>query len=417
MLKARHEILFFCLIIVAPILFQIFFSSTPVLLHSHVKYPQSRSNVGNTYLWHKKANAKERLSICALGGSMTAGHGAGGRNFSWFSYLRKHIGPSHKYTNLASPGTGSSYAVSTFFRKFTSYDYDVIFVEYALNDPHIEEEDCDSRMNVLKSFEALVRSIRIYMPNAALIIIEGFRQSKPPRRGFASGQNSHDIIAKYYELPSVSIRDAVWHQYFRDMEANRTTSLTEAWPRNLGNHPSALGQALIADIIFDQWKIVKSQPPTCDRDFPLLPPLYAGEMREYQMQYIFDSPTVDPSYFSVLTTNGWTHVIEAKAKPGYICNDKLNNEFTIRNISACGQELVIGYLRSYSQIGNANVSITDSFHRILDSYELIGMWDVSKGSQVAFNTHNLPDNSYSVTIRMVAAEDRRKFKLTSIACT
>jgi hypothetical protein len=87
--------------------------------------------------------------------------------------------------------------------------------------------------------------------------------------GFMSGQNYHDIVSKYYEIPVISIRVALWHEYF---ESRERSPLWQASPREK-SHPSRKGQYLIADIVAMELMAFRRDPPTLLRDrklFPLL---------------------------------------------------------------------------------------------------------------------------------------------------
>ena len=77
-------------------------------------------------------------------------------------------------------------------------------VEAAMNDDDVCNS-CrySSESEVSTQFEQLVCGIRLVLPQAAIIIVEAFRQSKAPRNGFTSGQNQHDTISKYYDSQSL----------------------------------------------------------------------------------------------------------------------------------------------------------------------------------------------------------------------
>ena len=156
-------------------------------------------------------------------------------------------------------------------------------IEAAMNDDNVCD-DCrySSESEVTTQFEALVRGIRLILPQTAVLIVEAFRQSKAPRNGFTSGQNQHDIISKYYELPGISIRDAIWHDYDEDIRNNQTTTLTRAFPQKgrderqdwSGAHPAREGQQLIADIIAHELCRFRKEAPSSKHERNLLPPLF-----------------------------------------------------------------------------------------------------------------------------------------------
>eukprot|EP00956_Cyclotella_meneghiniana_P027847 scaffold63518_cov42-Cyclotella_meneghiniana.AAC.1 len=222
----------------------------------------SRSNTGNTYRLHEVLQYRKdntMVKVLIMGGSLTAGQEVGGKNNSWASMLANITELSHlNITNRAQGATGTVNHVQNLGTLLDPFDWDIVMIEAALNDDDV----CDncrysSESDVTLNFEQLVRSIRLLIPQSAIVIVEAFRQSKAPRNGFTSGQNQHDVISKYYELPVISIRDAIWHDYDEDIRNNRKSPLTEAFPQRGqdnrkfwgGSHPAPEGQKLICDIV------------------------------------------------------------------------------------------------------------------------------------------------------------------------
>ena len=147
---------------------------------------------------------------------------------------------------------------------------DIILLEYALNDDDVGEGlRYSTAGEVSVTFERLIRSIRTLLPSTAVVVTEAFRQSTGLHMGFLSGQNYHDIVSKYYELPVISIREALWHEYF---ELKEKSQLWQVFPSGM-SHPSREGQRLIADIIAREIMSFRNKPPILTRDRPLLPPL------------------------------------------------------------------------------------------------------------------------------------------------
>ena len=146
-------------------------------------------------------------NVLVLGGSVTAGHGVGGKKNSWPSFLPYNV------VNRAVGGTGSNYAVANFKTLTKGSDWNIIMLEYAVNDDDVGVKiRYANELSVTLAFETLVRLIRVNFPEAMIIVVELFRPIKK-FHGFISGQVCHDVISKYYELAVISVRDMIWHDY------------------------------------------------------------------------------------------------------------------------------------------------------------------------------------------------------------
>jgi hypothetical protein len=101
--------------------------SLPVLL--------SRSNTGNTFRVHQALNLEQPAKVLVLGGSLTVGHDAGGMEHAWPALLSREncIGVG-LVENRGKASTGSNYALANIQTLLSPFDWDIILLEYALND-------------------------------------------------------------------------------------------------------------------------------------------------------------------------------------------------------------------------------------------------------------------------------------------
>jgi hypothetical protein len=196
----------------------------------------------NAGAMHWPANPK---NILVLGGSVTAGGDVGGKKHAWPMYVTG----IPTILNRAVGGTGSNYAFAEIDTLTRGQSWDIIMLEYAVNDDDIGVgKRYGNGVHVVEAFESLIRTIRIRFPSAMIIVIECFRPRKKPAHGFTSGQTYHDLISKYYQLPVISIRDAIWHVW---NDAEPDSALAKMFPKHR-SHPTVDGQKLIAHIVSSQ---------------------------------------------------------------------------------------------------------------------------------------------------------------------
>ena len=408
----------------------------PQLFKYHLKYnPEntfqgallSRSNTGNTFRIHGVLNKKGPLKVLVLGGSLTAGADVGGKKHAWPMFLAVQSDdglPAMHISNRAKSGTGSNHALANLDKLIKPYDWDLIFLEYALNDDSVGEWNSrySSGTEVTKTFEHLIRNIRNAMPTAALVIMEGFRQSKKPRIGFTSGQNYHDIISKYYELQVISIREAVWHDYFEDVYIRKVTSpLVKSFPVGK-SHPSLAGQQLISNLIRNELKRFQIDPPTQRTDrLQLFPPLTLNNVEAKQHPIIshwlheYDFENEKTSQKGIIDIAGWDYVVQKSKggldKPGLLCKNAFPNYVDV-TIDRCSRLIQIGYLKSYSSFGKAIVTIGAR------KISLESRWSRSQGSSTFTEEFELEKSNVEMRVQLEKSEDkdRQMFKLIYVRC-
>lgn len=403
----------------------------------------SRSNTGNTHRIHELLLEDTGVKVLVMGGSMTAGMEVGGLKYAWPALLANIAEFSGlTITNRAQSSTGTAWFLQNLGTQLAPFDWDVVMIEAAMNDDDVCPA-CrySSESEVTTQFEKLVRGIRLILPQAAIIIVEAFRQSKAPRNGFTSGQNQHDIISKYYELPVISIRDAIWHDYDEDIRMNRGTPLTKAFPQRgrderqnwSGAHPACEGHQLITDIVAHELCRFRNEPPSLKPERNLLPPLLIKKDIDITLHWLhsfqFESLEYKPYKKVDMQTKGWHHTVQQplshNPKPGLICNNTQPNYVTF-NVKGCKSTFYISFTKSYGTFGTASVVFdgeptpTEN-NSSSESILLESRWDRSKGSArypevIKFEDHDA--NFSTLTISLLPDEDKDKhaFKLLEVRC-
>ena len=406
----------------------------------------SRSNTGNTFRLHQALNLADRAKVLVLGGSLTVGHDAGGMEYAWPALLaRENCTGLGMIENRAKASTGSNYALANLVELLHPLDWDIVFLEYALNDDDVGDgARYSSIAEVSITSEKLIRSIHHLVPKAAVVEIECFRQSKGAHLGFMSGQNQHDIVSKYYEIPVISVREALWHDYF---ELREKSSLWEAFPVGK-SHPSREGQKIISDIVARELRLFRREPPTLLRDRTPFPPLLFSEEEankddallsaSWTVSLDFEgrssSSVVSQPRFLSQQSFGWTYVRQETkyndTAAGMICNRTFPNVLQI-DIGGCVSVLQIGYLKSYDTFGSANLILTGtSSAEDTPTFQfslgvLQSRWDRSRGSGTFTDKFDLKDalrtikgiqNVLSISVIHDVDVDKQAFKVMYIRC-
>ena len=407
----------------------------------------SRSNTGNTWRLHELLQNQKNAAVKVLimGGSMTAGHEAGSEHFpsknnAWPAMLGNITEFSGlKITNRAQGSTGTTWFLQNLGTQLAPFDWDIVMIEAAMNDDHVCSS-CrySSESEVTTQFEQLVRGIRLLLPQAAIIIVEAFRQSKAPRNGFTSGQNQHDIISKYYELPVISIRDAIWHDYDEDIRRKRVTNLTLAFPLGpdqrkhwSGSHPALEGQQLITDIIAHELCRFQKETPSSasERQQELLPPLLIKNdiniTRHWLHSYQFESAKYKAYSDVDLQTKGWDYVVQQSksgiSKPGLMCNNTQPNYATF-NVAGCKSTFYVSFMKSYSTFGTASVAFNgtaETGNEESSNIILKSRWDRSNGSArypEVIRFENATFSTLTISLLPDKDDDKRAFKLLEVRC-
>lgn len=182
----------------------------------------------------KKAAAGEEITVAYIGGSITQGSSAGDNACyarlvtNWFqetypdakiNYLRAGIG-----------ATGSYIGVHRVQRDVLSNNPDIVFVEFSVNDT------TEATMRNVNSYDSLLRKIW-NAESAPAVVCIGMTQDNG-----TSFQNYHYDIAKSYDLPFISYRNAILEVI--DKGYIKWTDISDD---NI--HPNTQGHKVLTDIV------------------------------------------------------------------------------------------------------------------------------------------------------------------------
>ena len=186
----------------------------------------------------KKAKSGQDITVAFFGGSITQGCNASNfeqcyasRTYRWFKNTFSDI--NVKYINAGVGATGSVIGVHRVENQVLSYNPDIVFIDFAVNDKNIIYDK--------KAYESLVRRI-LSMENPPAIV-EVFMTN-------FDGSNVQDQqieIGRKYNLPMISFRNTV----YTEMIENRLK-----WDE-VGSdevHPNDYGHFIISELLIDFMK-------------------------------------------------------------------------------------------------------------------------------------------------------------------
>ncbi|GAA5899107.1 hypothetical protein JCM5296_005746 [Sporobolomyces johnsonii] len=188
----------------------------------------SQAHVGSGYRVQKvleKAARGEKLRIGLLGGSVSLGHGTnpttGQRNQygavpyeqQWhqvvYQYLNRTFPLSHTFLMGAKAATTSDF-FEWCWATLIGTELDLVMIEIAVNDDFTAPGTFDSSENLLRSLLSL--------PSApAVLYVDSFSLvSGSGNPTLLNGQDAHNSLASYYDVPEISARPALLTAMIRD---------------------------------------------------------------------------------------------------------------------------------------------------------------------------------------------------------
>ena len=198
----------------------------------------------------EKAKRGEDVTIAFIGGSITQGAGAIPINTKSYAYqtweaFAKEFGKNDnvKLIKAGVGGTPSELGMIRFERDVLregEVQPDIIVIEFAVNDEGDETKG--------RCFECLARKALALSENTAVVIIFAV---------FANDFNLQERlgpIGERYELPMVSVKDAVTPQFYLKPEEGRVLTKSQFFYDVF--HPANMGHKIMADCLMNLFKAV-----------------------------------------------------------------------------------------------------------------------------------------------------------------
>ena len=342
----------------------------------------------------RRARQGDRITLAFLGGSITQG-AVSSQYTNCYAYLiydwfvRRFPKTAFTYVNAGVGGTTSQFGVSRVEEDVLSFKPDFVSIEFSVND--------DNTDFFRETYEGLVRRVygNVFSP-AVLLIHNVFYDSG------VSAEEKHREIGAHYQLPSVSMKPAIYAQVASGTIPNR-----EITPDDL--QPNSDGHALVAEVITDCLDRIYRQMDEEEAPFAMPVPLtenayeQAVRLQNHNCAPVCEGFSADDTpkrYVNDMFRGGWT-ATEKGAKIIF---------------EAEGTEIAIQYRKSVKQPAPVAVAVVDGDEAngvILDAN-----FEEDWGDCLHIDTlaHHIPMGVHRVEIRLtqVHEDDAVPFYLVSV---
>jgi hypothetical protein len=310
-----------------------------------------------------KLRAREPLSVVAIGGSVTIGHGLKKwENDAWPAVLQRGLNAkypadngAHVVINRGFPAKGTTY-FKDILDKLLPPGTDLIVFEFAVNDKMESREGGELLPHSAgPDTEELVRAAHIHSGGAPMVYLEVAQT----RQAFFTAEDLHSPVLKYYRIPQLSWRQAVHSGSLPDAQ------LAKLIPDKL--HAGLTGHLQMAQMLL-RWICTAQQRPGAMRaapDWKLTKPLFISQSKlEQLLKPAVTTKTADSGQeedFSAMEQGGWRWGTDDQRneKYGWLATHSGGGEGIVFDIQARENgRIMLGYLISYSDMGMASVKIT-----------------------------------------------------------
>lgn len=275
-----------------------------VKMKYQLNYENAISNHGNwerTQKLIKRAEAGEQLKIGFLGGSITMGSLSSTQKkcyayhvYEW--WCRTFPKSEFTYINAGIGATNSQFGCARAESDLLSHEPDFVVVDFSVND--------ESTEHFLETYEGVIRKIFYSRKKPAMVLLHNVYYNNG-----ASAQLMHAKVARYYDIPAVSMQSCIYPELLAGKIENRMIT-----PDDL--HPNDEGHELVASvIIYALEQMRKTECPTGLEEENMKPPFtadaYEDSIRYQNDSHVFvsDGFVADPSKQAQITDifkNGWT---------------------------------------------------------------------------------------------------------------
>lgn len=361
---------------------------------------------GNNYRMKKaieKAQNGEEVTVAYIGGSITEGASATS-NFNSYAYLSykyfketfgKDGGKNVKYVNAGMGGTPSALGVIRYDRDVTSYGEvlpDIVYIEFSVNDYDEPTKGV--------AFESMVRNIMNAPNEPAVVLLFCVFQSR------WNMQDKYMPIGYYYDLPMISIRNAV----VPELEAGRITD--EQFFADI-YHPTDFGHGLSADCIKYYYATVNAQTETDEIN---LVPSAARLGRAFEGIKMYDRLTKDDNVkVEDGSFNGTdTALVRFAGKPSFPNNWKHTSSSgnDVFKMTLNCKNLLFVY-KSSGSYGKADVYIDGQLAQTIDGTQG-GGWN-NPITVLLINDTTSAD--HTIEVKMAEGHENKEFTIMTVGYT
>lgn len=206
-------------------------------LNATINYENAIVNRGNQERLKKlmkRAKEGAKLTIGFIGGSITMGSVSSTPQLCYayhvFSWWKKMFPKSEMvYVNAGIGATDSQFGCARVQSDLLDQKPDFVIVEFSVND--------SSTSHYMETYEGLVRRILCDENEPAVLLVHNVCYDTG-----ANAQLMHGKVARYYDLPAVSMQSSIYPELLAGHIENRQIT-----PDDL--HPNDEGHALVASVI------------------------------------------------------------------------------------------------------------------------------------------------------------------------
>ena len=353
---------------------------------------RSLISTGNTERIHRaiqKAQNDEKVTIAYLGGSITQGVGANPENENCYAALSAKLFAEQfakekdnvTYINAGIAGTPSLLGITRCNKDIISYEPDIVFVEFAVNDG----TDAISR----EAYESLVRKLLNSESQPAVILIFSV---------LSNGYSAQDTMQKtgvHYDLGMISVKDAITPE----LDAGRMQFLGEYAVDEA--HPSNYGHNLMAEFIgyyFEEAVKNESTPYTIPEK-----PQYKASLEKLENITKDSEEIVSYGDFRYGSLTCFTY------DAGWKRNKKSENKPMVLEIEC--SKLTIAYQQFASpDNGAVDVYVDGKLYTTLYGYQQTAWGNVATELLVLSGT----SSKHSIELKMADGDENRTFTLLGI---
>ncbi|MCR4793418.1 MAG: SGNH/GDSL hydrolase family protein [Lachnospiraceae bacterium] len=312
-----------------------------------------------------KARRGEKTYVSFIGGSITQGAGAIPINTECYAYnafkgfcdiAGRGYGDNVIYTKAGVGGTPSEVGILRYESDVLHHGEripDVVVVEFAVNDEGDETKG--------EFFDSLVRRIYNSPQKPAVVLLYSV---------FVDGYNLQDrlkCVGEAYNLPMVSIKDAVYDQFYLSEEEGGVVSKNRYFYDMY--HPTNIGHRIMADGLINMFKAADASEDEEDLDISSITP---PKGNEFENVYLVDRSNIDTCpAVEVYATHGFTgkseevqyaeHDLDTKGSPEFPNNwlyDGSKNGEAMFMLRVKCSALMVAYMDSASiDVGCAEVYV------------------------------------------------------------
>lgn len=284
------------------------------------------------HVFQKAAQGKP-ITVVVIGGSITQGAHAQKVEYQWGSQMHnwwKTTFPKStvSYHNAGIGATGSLIGVHRLSDHVLKHKPDLVAIEFSVNDG-------DSQLSS-ETYEGIVRQILSQPQQPAIVLLNMMSQSG------GNVQHRHAPVAKHYNIPMISYRDALFPEIKAKNIAWSDISPDSIHPNHIGHTYAAALVNLFLKLSFDEFTRVGSVPkPIGEIPKPLYGTLYDKAW------------VINPANAKILENKGFTEVHDRVWKMGLQAQNP--GDRIVFEVEATSIALV--YRRSNAPAGRARITV------------------------------------------------------------